>query len=273
VAPLTEVPLDRRASPEKEACPELEVEDLSFRVGGACILSDVSFSVARGELLGIIGPNGAGKTTLFNLLTGLLRPTGGRIRLRGADVTEASPPRRARLGMGRTFQTALIFAGLSVFENVRLAAAARPPEAHWATALARWWRRPSSEEPSSKAADEALAAVGLSEVAKVAAGSLSHGDKRKLELAVLVASGAEVLLLDEPMAGVNAEDVHGLSALVATLHSKGRTLLLVEHHMAVVLGLADRVAVLHHGRLLACGPPAVVKEDKAVQDAYLGEPL
>jgi branched-chain amino acid transport system ATP-binding protein len=277
VAPLSQLPLDANRGPRAGAArssrPEVEVEGLSFRVGGAHILSDVSFSVAQGELLGIIGPNGAGKTTLFNLLTGLLRPSGGKIRCRGRDITEASPARRAQLGMGRTFQTSLIFAGLPVLENVRLAAAARPLEAHGALSWGRWWRRPGAKDPSSRSARDALAAVGLSELAAAPAGALSHGDKRKLELAVLLASGAEVLLLDEPMAGVNAEDVDELSALIARLHREGRTVLLVEHHMAVVLGLADRVAVLHHGRLLACGQPAAVVEDPTVQDAYLGEPL
>jgi branched-chain amino acid transport system ATP-binding protein len=247
--------------------PDVEVEDLGFHVGGVSILKGIDLQVGRGELLGIIGPNGAGKTTLFNLLTGLLKPTEGAIRFRGRDLRPVSPSQRARLGMGRTFQTSLLFGALSVFENVRLAAAA-----HHGGSM-QWWHRPTAHDPPGTTAAEALAAVGLAPMAGRAAGELSHGDKRKLELAILVASGAQVLLLDEPMAGVNVEDVPELSALIAQLHADGRTVLMVEHHMAVVLGLADRVAVLHHGRLLACGAPEAVIADQEVQSAYLGEPL
>jgi branched-chain amino acid transport system ATP-binding protein len=249
------------------SAPAVEVDNLGFHVGGVIILGGIDLQVGQGEFLGVIGPNGAGKTTLFNLLTGLLKPTDGVIRLKGRDLRPLGPSQRARLGMGRTFQTSLLFGALSVFENVRLAAAARQ-----GTSM-QWWHRPSNRDPTGTSAGEALEAVGLSPLATRAAGTLSHGDKRKLELAILVASGAEVLLLDEPMAGVNVEDVHELSALVGRLHAAGRTVLMVEHHMAVVLGLADRVAVLHHGRLLACGPPAAVVADEAVQSAYLGEPV
>jgi branched-chain amino acid transport system ATP-binding protein len=301
------------AGPDDEAGgpPEVAVERLGYRVGGAAILSEVSFEVARGELLGIIGPNGAGKTTLFNLLTGLLSPTEGSVRFRGRDIGHLSTAARARLGMGRSFQTSLLFGRLPTLENVRLAALAaeqandgagsgalgpahagagsgtlgpahagaafgafgpaHPGAGHAGTPLARWWRRERGQ--ASEAARQALEAVGLSQLANVPAGALSHGDKRKLELAVLLASGARLVLLDEPMAGVNAEDVDALTRLIADLHSGGRTVLLVEHHMGVVLGLAERVAVLHHGRLLACGGPEAVVSDPIVQEAYLGEPL
>jgi branched-chain amino acid transport system ATP-binding protein len=251
----------------ERSAPDVEVEGLGFHVGGVNILSGVDLEVGRGEFLGIIGPNGAGKTTFFNLLTGLLKPTDGAIRLRGRDLVPLPPSQRARLGMGRTFQTSLLFGALSVFENVRLAAAAHEGKSM------QWWHRPSVHDAPSKTANEALEAVGLAPLAPRPAAALSHGDKRKLELAILVASAADILLLDEPMAGVNVEDVHELSTLIARLHEGGRTVLMVEHHMAVVLGLADRVAVLHHGRLLACGKPAAVVADEAVQNAYLGEPL
>jgi branched-chain amino acid transport system ATP-binding protein len=249
------------------APPDVEVEDLGFHVGGATILSGIDLQVGRGEFLGIIGPNGAGKTTLFNLLSGWAKPTRGAIRLKGRDVGPLSTARRARLGLGRTFQTSMFFGALPVFENVRLAAGA-----HLGGSL-RWWHRPRTGDEAGAAAAEAMEAVGLSALAGLPARLLSHGDKRKLELAVLVASGADVLLLDEPMAGVNSEDVRDLSALIGRLHAAGNTVLMVEHHMAVVLGLADRVAVLHHGRLLACGRPESVMADATVQGAYLGEPL
>jgi branched-chain amino acid transport system ATP-binding protein len=247
--------------------PALQVSGLGFRAGGASILSGIDVQVTHGEFLGIIGPNGAGKTTLLNLLTGLLRPSEGAIQLDGRDLGGLAPAERARLGVGRTFQTSLLFGALSVFENTRLAA-----QAHLGGSM-RWWHLPRARDASAASASRALAAVGLTGLSDRPAAALSHGDKRKLELAILIASEANVLLLDEPMAGVNSEDVAGLMKLIAGLHADGRTVLMVEHHMAVVLGLADRVAVLHHGQLLACGDPETVMADETVQDAYLGEPL
>jgi branched-chain amino acid transport system ATP-binding protein len=232
----------------------LDIQGLGFAAGGVSILSGVDLAVVDGEFLGIIGPNGAGKTTLFNLLSGLLRPSAGRVNLNGRDVTRLTVAKRARLGLGRTFQTSLLFGALPARENVRLAAQAQ-------------------RNKSAAAVDEAIEAVGLTALAAKPATALSHGDKRKLELAILIAGGARVLLLDEPMAGVNSEDVPGLTELIRNLHTEGRTVLMVEHHISVVLGLAQRVAVLHHGQLLACGTPEAVMADQRVQGAYLGEPL
>jgi branched-chain amino acid transport system ATP-binding protein len=247
--------------------PVLRLSGLTFGVGSAAILSGVDLDVARSEFLGIIGPNGAGKTTLFNLISGTLRPTGGSILLAGRDIGGLAAARRARLGLGRTFQTSLLFGALSCFENARLAAQAR------LGGSLRWWHRPTTRDAAGQSALRALESVGLTDRMNRPAGVLSHGDKRKLELAILIAGGAEVLLLDEPMAGVSAEDVPGLVELIAGLHSRGHTVLMVEHHMAVVLGLAQRVAVLHHGSLLACGEPADVIADQTVQSAYVGHPL
>jgi branched-chain amino acid transport system ATP-binding protein len=232
----------------------LDIQGLGFAAGGVSILSGVDLAVVDGEFLGIIGPNGAGKTTLFNVLSGLLRPSAGRVNLNGRDVTRLTVAKRARLGLGRTFQTSLLFGALPARENVRLAAQAQ-------------------RNKSAAAVDEAIEAVGLTALAAKPATALSHGDKRKLELAILIAGGARVLLLDEPMAGVNSEDVPGLTELIRNLHTEGRTVLMVEHHISVVLGLAQRVAVLHHGQLLACGTPEAVMADETVQGAYLGEPL
>ena len=245
----------------------LTVSGLGFTAGGVSVLRDVGLTVAEGEFLGIIGPNGAGKTTFFNLLSGLLKPSAGSIELAGRDVTGLSPAGRARLGLGRTFQTSLLFGALPALENVRLAAqAARGGSG-------RWWRRPRPGDETVRRAREAIDAVGLTAVAGRPARALSHGDKRKLELAILMAGDAKVLLLDEPMAGVNSEDVPALTGLIGKLHREGRTVLMVEHHISVVLGLAQRVAVFHHGQLLACGTPDEVMADATVQGAYLGEPL
>ncbi len=247
--------------------PALRVRGLGFRVGGVEILDDVDLEVPLGHCLGIIGPNGAGKSTLLNLLSGLLRPSAGTIELDGREIDQLRTFRRARLGVGRTFQTSSLFDTLSVFENARLSAEARLGGSR------RFWHRPSLRDAASEAAERSLETVGLASLATRASGSLSHGDKRKLELAILVAANARVLLLDEPMAGVNTEDVPGLTDLIRRLHGEGRTVLMVEHHMAVVVGLVDTIAVLDSGRLLAHGTPAEVVANDEVQRAYLGQPL
>jgi branched-chain amino acid transport system ATP-binding protein len=246
----------------------LATRSLGLDIGGATIVADVSLEVSEGELLGIIGPNGAGKTSLFNLLSGLYRPTTGTIELDGRDITRERPYRRTRLGLGRTFQVSNVFPLLSVLENVRLAAEAR------LGGTARIWRRAAGVRAALDRARWALDRVGLAMRTRAVAGELAHGDKRKLELAMLLAGDPRVILLDEPMAGVSAEDVPELVELVRSVHGdEGKTVLMVEHHMEVVTGLADRIAVMHHGALLACDTPAAVMADAAVQAAYLGEEL
>jgi branched-chain amino acid transport system ATP-binding protein len=244
----------------------LTVEHLSLQIGGARIIDDVSLAVDEGELLGVIGPNGAGKTTLFNLVSGVMRPTAGRITLDGRDVT--ADDRRARSGLGRSFQTSNLFTGLTALENVRLAAQAALGGSFSP------FRSPVGGDAASTTARERLDAVGMSRHASTLAGGLSHGDKRKLEIAMLLAADPRVILLDEPMAGVGSGDVPGLVELIRRVHrEQGRTVLMVEHHMDVVLGLVDRVAVMHHGKLLACDTPQAVMADPVVQSAYLGEPV
>ena len=250
------------------AAPILATRDLGLDIGGATIVADVSLEVREGELLGIIGPNGAGKTSLFNLLSGLYRPTAGRVELDGEDVTGQPPHRRAHAGLGRTFQISSVFPRLSVLENVRLAAEAR------LGGTMRVWRRASGVREAVERARSALGRVGLEARAGSDAGSLAHGDKRKLELAMLLAAQPRVILLDEPMAGVSAEDVPGLVDVIRSVQQEeGRTVLMVEHHIDVVTGLAERIAVMHHGRLLAVDTTEKVMRNEAVQAAYLGEPL
>jgi branched-chain amino acid transport system ATP-binding protein len=244
--------------------PALEVRGLSLAIGGATILDAVELAVAPGELLGIIGPNGAGKTTLFNVVSGLVRPTVGEVRLGGRDVTGAPVVDRVRAGLGRSFQTSTLFAELTALENVRLAAQAKAR--HPLSVL----RRPGPQDAATGRAHRGLAEVGLSARAGTRVASLSHGEQRKVEIAMLLAQDPAVILLDEPMAGVATGDVAGLIEVIRGVHSAGRTVLMVEHHLEVVLGLADRIAVLHHGRVLACATPAEVMADPAVQDAYLG---
>jgi branched-chain amino acid transport system ATP-binding protein len=243
----------------------LAARGLSWAVGGAVILDRIDLDLRAGELLAVIGPNGAGKSSLLNLLSGVRRPTGGRVELGGRDVTRASPARRARLGLGRTFQTSSLFGGLPARENVRLAGQSRGP------APLSVLRGPGRRDLAT--ADVLLDRVRMSHRADTPAGELSHGDKRKLEIAVALAREPSVLLLDEPMAGVSVEDVPALVELIGGLRADGVGVGMVEHHMDVVLGLADRVAVLHHGALLGVGSPAEVTADATVQSAYLGEEL
>ncbi len=243
----------------------IQAHGIGWRVGGAQILDDVSLRVGAGELLGVIGPNGAGKSSLVNILSGVTRPTTGRISLRDKDITRASATRRARMGLSRSFQTSALFDGLSAGENVRLAVQAVGP-------------RPFSPFRAAGPAtgeriDQLLERVRMPGRAETLAGDLSHGDRRKLELAMALASEPTALLLDEPMAGVSAEDVEGLTEIIGGVRDSGVAVVMVEHHMHVVLGLADAVAVLHHGQLLAAGTPTEVTSDERVQEAYLGEAL
>ncbi|QTX05120.1 ABC transporter ATP-binding protein [Agromyces archimandritae] len=245
--------------------PALALEGVGLRIGGARILDGVDLAVPSGELLGVIGPNGAGKTTLFNVVSGLIAPTAGRVRLNGDDVTRMPVHRRAVAGLGRTFQTSSLFGALTVLENVRQAAQARLGGA--SSVL----RRPRGADAATTRAREALEEVGLAHRAGQQASGLAHGEKRKVEIAMLIAAEPSVILLDEPMAGVGSGDVPAITEVIRQLHRGGRTVLMVEHHMEVVLGLATRVAVMHHGELLAAGTPEDVMANPTVQQAYLGE--
>jgi branched-chain amino acid transport system ATP-binding protein len=265
------------AATAEDTRPALALAGLGWRVGGRTILEQVDLEVRPGELLAVIGPNGAGKTSLFNLITGLSRPSAGRILVHGRDVTALPAHRRVRHGLGRTFQTSSVLPGLSVAQNAELAAQAAISGPYGS--LKPWSRiGPRARE----AAAEALGRTRLAGDARRAAGSLSHGGKRKLELAILLAgqaarpvhaSAGQVLLLDEPMAGMAVEEVPELTALIREIQRGGASILMVEHHMEVVLGLAERIAVLHHGALLACDVPAAITENPVVREAYLGEPL
>ena len=250
------------------AQPLLATRQLGLDIGGATIVADVSLEVAEGEFLGIIGPNGAGKTSLFNLLSGLYRPTAGSIVLDGRDVTHDAPYRRAAAGLGRTFQVSSVFPRLSVFENARLAAEAA------VGGTLRLWRRANGVRKSVERARWALGRVGLAAREHWPAGALGHGDKRKLELAMVLCGDPRVIMLDEPMAGMSIEDVPPLVDLIKSLQLvEKKTVLMVEHHLSVVTGVAERIAVMHHGRLLAVDTTEAILRNEEVQSAYLGEPL
>jgi branched-chain amino acid transport system ATP-binding protein len=248
--------------------PVMSTAGLGLRIRGAVIVDDVSLDVTEGEFLVIIGPNGAGKTTLFNLLSGVTRPTSGRVVLRGTDITAAPPYVRARLGLGRTFQTSTIFAELTTLENARLAA-----QAYLGGSNRLWTLADEQREPIERA-HAVLASVGLEARAATKAASLSHGEKRKLDLAILLCGDPHVVLLDEPTAGIAVEDVPEMMTLIRSIHrDQGKTVLMVEHRMDLVMGLADRMAVMHHGSLLAIDTPERIIANEVVQSAYLGDPL
>jgi branched-chain amino acid transport system ATP-binding protein len=236
-------------------------------VGGVAIVDNVDLDLTPGEFLAVIGPNGAGKTSLFNLVSGLRRPTAGTVAVDGRDVTRLSPHRRARLGLGRTFQSSAVFTSLTVDENVRLAVQARRGGSM------RLFRSRAVDSAVAADSHEVLARVRLDGRGSTVAGALSHGEKRKLEIALLLAARPRVMLLDEPMAGMSAEEVPALVDVVRGLTADGQSVLMVEHHMDVVLDLADRVAVMHHGALLVVGTPDAVMANRTVQEAYLGEDL
>lgn len=246
----------------------ISVKDLSLNIGGAKILDGITLSVEHNEILGIIGPNGAGKTSFFNLLSGLRKPSRGEIFVGEFDVTALAPYERARAGIARTFQTSSVFVNLTCLENVRIAAQAANGHSMNLTKSAYSFKEVVQN------AHESLAKVGLTNRTLQRAGSLSHGDKRRLEIAIVLASKSEIVLLDEPMAGMSVENVPELVEIIrslATVHKK--TILIVEHHMEVILGLADKIAVLNYGELLVCDTPQNVINNPIVQSAYIGEAL
>ena len=248
----------------------LETQHLRKAFGGLVAVADVSLSIERGHIHSIIGPNGAGKTTFFNLITGTFRPTSGKILFNGQDISPLPPYQRAHLRIGRSYQITNIFPNLTVLENVRLAAQAM------GKANFRILRRADSYREYIDRANEMLDLVGLREMALSPAKVLPHGGKRKLELAILLASDPELLLLDEPTAGMASEQVPELIETIHAVRQKdskagNKTIVLVEHNMNVVMNISNRITVMHQGEVLIHGTPAEVAADKTVQSAYLGE--
>ena len=243
----------------------IETRNLTLRFGGATIVDNVSFGVPEGMFVSIIGPNGAGKTSLFNLLSGIYRPTAGEIYLRDEEISSLSSSTRVKRGLGRSFQLTTIFSGLTTFENARLAAQANRPGNF------NMLRTASRDAAAREKAFWALETVGLKGRELVPAALLPHGDKRKLELALLLCIEPEILLLDEPTAGVSAEDVPAMLDVIRRIRqAEGKTILMVEHKMDVVHDLSDRVAVLANGALVAYDTPDAVMADPFVRSAYLG---
>ena len=241
----------------------IEVRGLRRDFGGIRALAGVDLDVGRGERRAVIGPNGAGKTTLFNVLTGELRATAGTVRLGDREIGRLTVWKRARLGLARMYQRNELFDRLSARENVLLSVAS----------LRGAYRPFGSPTPAERAdADAALEQVGLAGRAAASAGALSHGERRQLELALALVRRPEVLLLDEPTAGMSPAETERIAALIAGL-DRTLTLLIVEHDMDVVFRLADRITVLHEGRAIAEGTPDQIRGDRQVHDVYLGKAI
>lgn len=248
-----------------EEHPVLTTEGLTIRFGGHVAVNDVSCSFKRGTLTAIVGPNGAGKTTYFNLISGQLRASAGRVILHGEDVTGLSAPQRTERGIGRAFQLTNLFPNLSVLENVRLAVQARTPHGFNLFSMA------SRHIELIEQAEHVLGRVGLLDRADAVAATLPHGDQRKLEVALLLALERDILMFDEPTAGMSVDEAPVILDLIHEIKADtSKTILLVEHKMDVIRSLADRIIVLHNGYLVADGAPAEVMNSPIVQEAYLG---
>ena len=241
----------------------LRGRDITRRWGGLTALNQVSLDLQRGSVHGVIGTNGAGKSTLINILSGELEPSEGRVELLGQDVTGWSQPRRARAGLGRSYQRNTIYPSFTVLENCRLAAQAQTPKP-W-----RWWQDAARCATSLAAALDAATRAGLQALLDQTAGLLSHGQKRQLEIAMCLATSPQVLLLDEPLAGMGAEETERMLALLAELKTR-HAILLVEHDMDAVFRVADCITVMVNGAVIASGTPDFVRNSAEVQSAYLG---
>jgi branched-chain amino acid transport system ATP-binding protein len=241
----------------------LELRDIHHDFSGLQVLTGIDLEVREGERHAVIGPNGAGKSTLFNIITGRYAPRSGHVLYRGRDITGAAPHRIARLGVGRSFQIINTFPRLTVFQNVRSAVLSRR---HMRLDA---WSLLDRQVDVSREAEETLGMVGLLDRRDVLASELSYGDQRELEIALTVATRPDLIMLDEPTAGLNSEDTRRAVALIRQV-TEGRTLVMVEHDMEVVFNLADRISVIYYGRVLATGTPDEIRTNDEVKRAYLG---
>lgn len=244
----------------------LKTQNLRKEFGGLVAVADVTTEVTEHTLHSIIGPNGAGKTTFFNLLSGNLKPTSGRVIYKGKDITDLPLHRSAHLGIGRSFQITNVFPSLTVLENVRLAAQALGADNF------KFWMDHKHFNRYLARAHEVLELVGLTDQAEYLARVLPHGSQRKLELAIILATDPDLLLLDEPTAGMAREEIPLLMDVIGNIKSLGtKTIMMVEHKMDLVMNVSDRITVMHQGALLAEGTPAEIAANTTVQSAYLGD--
>jgi len=247
----------------------LEIKGLTKHFGGLAAVDGLDLSINQGEMVGLIGPNGAGKTTVFNLITGFLRPTKGKIMFDGKDITGRKPHSIAGKGIVRTFQATSLFTDFTVLQNIIAACYLKPKVNFWEAAL----HMPSSNKKEQHILSRALEImqfVGLDGVKDMPAGSLPHGHQRILGIAIAIAAEPKLLLIDEPVSGMNAEEVTEAVALIKRMWQRGATILLIEHNMRAAMSLCQRIAVLNFGRKIAEGSPEEIRENKDVIQAYLG---
>jgi len=242
----------------------LETKGLYHDFSGLQVLFDVNLQVQEGERHALIGPNGAGKTTLFNVITGTYHPSRGQVFFKGKEITGARPHEVMRLGMGRSFQLTSTFSRLTAFQNIRLAILSKRGIRF------QLFRKVDKMQEITKETDEVLRRINMDRERDMPAAMLSYGKHRALEISLAMATDPDLIMLDEPTAGMSRDETHYAVELIRRL-TEGKTAVIIEHDMDVVFSLADRITVLHYGQILATGPPAEVRQNKAVKDAYLGE--